>query len=147
MNPITSKQAPVERTSGGYTATAMRAIRALQEQLQELGKRLQDEITKPTASGPEQDQLMRDLAQQMNSVRLELDALQESIIQHEALAAFKKEQASERLNPQPAQQAPGPLPSGLSKPATADEANQGKGANRPRADKMSVVGSVINTTA
>lgn len=146
MNPITNNQSSVEGSSGSYPEKAMRAIRALHKQMRELGKRIQDETSSPTGSGPSQQQLMRDLNQQMTSMRMELDVLQASIIQHQNLAALKKEQANERLTQQPAQDALS-LPPGLRAPAASEDADQGKSNSRPRVDKMRVVGLVINTTA
>ncbi len=146
MNPLTNNQSSVESSSGSYPEKAMRAIRALHKQMRELGKRIQDETASPTGSGPSQQQLMRDLNQQMTSMRMELDVLQASIIQHQNLAALKKEQASEPLTPQPAQESLS-LPPGLRAPAHSDEAGQSQGNSRQRADKMRVVGTVIDTTA
>ena len=147
MNPITNKPSSVESTSGSYPEKAMRAIRALHKQMRELGKQIQDETSSPTGSGPEQDQLMRDLMQQMNSIRMELEVLQASIIQHQALAALKKEQANERLNPQPSPAAPSPLPIEPNGTAATGKADQGQGEKRARADKTSVAGTLIDTTA
>jgi TolA-binding protein len=147
VNPINAAQASGDRSPGGFTANTLRAIRLLQKQMNELGKRYQDELTHPSSAGSAQQQLLRDLVQQMNSVKSELDALQESMIEHQTLAAFRKERLADASAPQPAGEAqPGLRPSpGQADPPAAAAGQAGSGA--ARRSPIRTVGTVIDTKA
>ncbi len=147
MNPIKPTQASTGQASGSFTMNAMRAIRILQKQAQELGKRYQEELLHPTATGTAQQQLLRNLAQQMNSVDMEIDALQDAIIQHEALAALKREQGNDTLKAaQPMQEGHTPGASetdAAAKPGSPEDTH----GPQPERSVSGTVGSVIDTTA
>jgi TolA-binding protein len=146
VNSINAVQAPDEHSSGGFTANTLRAMRLLQKQMNELGKRYQDELTHPSFSGSAQQQLLRDLVQQMNSVKSELDALQESIIEHQTLAAFRKDRLDAAAARPRSEAQPGLWASlgDADQPATGTD-HDGRAA--ARRDPLRTVGTVIDTKA
>lgn len=73
-----------------FMATTMRSIRNLQQQLRDIGERYQNELAHPTTAGPEEQEILMELARQMSSVQREIDALQQSIIEHQAVEQLKK---------------------------------------------------------
>lgn len=72
-------------------ATAMRSIRNLQKQLRDIGERYQNELAHPTTAGPAEQEILMELARQMSSVQREIDALQQSIMEHQAVEQLKKD--------------------------------------------------------
>lgn len=74
-----------------FMATSMRSIRNLQKQLRDIGERYQNELAHPTTAGPEEQEILMEFARQMSSVQREIDALQQSIMEHQTVEQLKKD--------------------------------------------------------
>lgn len=148
MNPIKALKTNTGQPSGSFTVNAMKTIRLLQKQWREIGELYQKELLHPTMSGPAHHELLRNLAQQMTSIKMQIDAIQDAVIQHEALAALKKEtgdgklKAWQALQDHRAQSPPGrdAAASSESRPVPKKTPEQGRSVT-------GTVGSVIDTKA
>lgn len=169
MKPInkhtsTTPVAHVRATAGGgavedFTATAMRTIRNLQKQLQAIGERYQDELAHPKTTGPKEQEILREILRQMDSVQREIDAIQKSIIEHEAVEQLKKNKSAALKIPNPeldsassenveTTNGTGREPNKVKAAGEAASGDSPDTATKPaKVDRISLVGSVIDTTA
>jgi hypothetical protein len=142
-----------------FTAAAMRNIRSLQKQLQAIGERYQDELAHPKTSGPKEQEILREILRQMDSVQREIDAIQHSIIEHEAVEQLKKNKSTSPKIPNPeldssssenveATNGADGVPSKVKAAAEVASSESPETSTKPtKVDRTRLVGSVIDTTA
>lgn len=95
MNAIRLSLNKSAETAGDYMAVTMRTIQTLQKQLQQIGERYQQELAQPSASGTAQQELMRQLASQMQSIQNQIETLQQSIVQRQAVDAMRRQESEQ----------------------------------------------------
>lgn len=121
VNGVTGARGRATDTSTDFVSTAMRTIRNLQKQWRDLGERYQQELAHPHTAGPAEQDLLRDLARQMASIKQEIEAEENAILEHQALMTLKKRNSAEKSR----------LPEPASQPASGSTPADGSAAAHP----------------
>lgn len=133
--------------AGDHVAVTMRAIRGLQKQLRELGDAYQRELAEPSATGTAHAELLRQLANQMQSIEQQIEALQQSIIQRQAVDTLRGNADRHGAKAPPVSPASEGDAVGRATPATPSAEAREREPRTPGPDPSHTVGIIIDTTA
>jgi hypothetical protein len=116
-------------------------------------------LAHPTTTGPKEQEILREILRQMDSVQREIDAIQKSIIEHEAVEQLKKNKSTSLRTPSPeldpsssenveATNGAGSVSSKVKAAGEVASSDSPETSTKPsKVDRTSLVGSVIDTTA
>lgn len=96
LSPVGGIRRAAPDTATDFASVAMRTIRNLQKQLRDLGESYQHEMANPHTAGPAEQELLRDLAKQIEGVKQEIEAIQRSIVENQAIEGMKKQKAQQQ---------------------------------------------------